>query len=160
MPLRGDLDDGVRHRTAPVGRPDPWPPLSLHHRTTRGNPPPNPVIARKPCDAAIRPPNPVIARSEATWQSLGSIVQPKFPAHRCHEIATAPSGPRNDRCGRWSAPGLRFPLSLRGGRRPTWQSGNLLAPTGGQRPPLRLFFLCFFISVIESPGKVWYDYVD
>ena len=31
------------------------------------------------------------------------------------EIATAPLGPRNDRCGRWSAPELRLPLSLRGG---------------------------------------------
>ena len=38
-------------------------------------------------------------------------------------IATAPAGPRNDRCGRWSAPGLRLPLSLRGAKR----RGNLLA---------------------------------
>ena len=28
-----------------------------------------------------------------------------------------PVGPCNDRCNRWSAPGLRFPLSLRGAKR-------------------------------------------
>ena len=46
-------------------------------------------------------------------------------------IATAPSGPRNDRCGRWSAPGLRFPLSLRGAQR----RGNLMAPIYGTLQP-------------------------
>ena len=40
----------------------------------------------------------VIARSEATRQSQGSRVHPQFPVHCCQEIATAPSGPRNDRC--------------------------------------------------------------
>ena len=43
-----------------------------------------------------------------TWQSRGSGVYPRFPARCCQEIATAPLGPRNDRCGRWSAPGLQF----------------------------------------------------
>ena len=39
----------------------------------------------------------VIARSEATRQSQGSAVRLKCPENRCQEIATAPSGPRNDK---------------------------------------------------------------
>ena len=50
-----------------------------------------------------------------TRKSRGSIVWLQCSVNRCQEIATAPSGPRNDRCSRCSAPGLRFPLSLRGG---------------------------------------------
>ena len=39
----------------------------------------------------------VIARSEATRQSQGSLVWLKCSENRCQEIATAPSGPRNDK---------------------------------------------------------------
>ena len=47
----------------------------------------------------------VAIRSSGSWSSL------ELPARGtdCH----GPDGPRNDRCGRWSAPGFRFPLSLR-----------------------------------------------
>ena len=62
-------------------------------------------------------PNRVIARSEATWQSVLLAVGPGWHCLHRVRIATAPSGPRNDRCGLWSAPGLRFPLSLRGAKR-------------------------------------------
>ena len=54
--------------------------VSLRGAKRRGNPSPNRVIAR----------------SEATWQSLGSIVRLKCSENRCHEIATASSKPRND----------------------------------------------------------------
>ena len=46
--------------------------------------------------------------AEPTRQSQGSRVHPQFPVHCCQEIATAPSGPRNDsgfrECGTTSQP--------------------------------------------------------
>ena len=69
----------------------------------------------------------VIARSEATRQSVLLAARPCGHCLYGVRIATAPMGPRNDRCSRRSAPGLRFPLSLRGAKR----RGNLRAPTTG-----------------------------
>ena len=94
-------------------------PCHCEGRQARGNPSPNPVIAR----------------SEATRQSRGNIVHLKFPVRCCLEIATAPLGPRNDGCGRWSAPGPRFPLSLRGAKRRGPQGS---AACGGVKRPQRL----------------------
>ena len=85
-------------------------PCHCEGRQARGNPSPNPVIAR----------------SEATRQSRGNIVHLKFPVRCCLEIATAPLGPRNDRCGRWSAHGPRFPLSLRGPSGPRQSRGSII----------------------------------
>ena len=104
-----------------------WKPV---HKSQRSVPPT--IRRRAPSYPAV------IARSEATWQSPGSTVQPKSPVRRCPEIATAPLGPRNDRCGRWSAPGLRFPLSLRGAKRrgnpyPCWQSSSARVLVTAQR---------------------------
>ena len=39
-----------------------------------------------------------------------------FPSSAAKRLPRA-CGPRNDRCSRWSAPELRFPLSLRGAKR-------------------------------------------
>ena len=65
--------------------------------------------------------------AKPTWQSPGTNGRDISAERYFPEIATAPMGPRNDRCGRWPAPGLRSPLSLRGDRRPTWQSVLLAA---------------------------------
>ena len=66
--------------------------------------------------------------AKPTWQSvLLAVGSCRYCLHGVR-IATAPLGPRNDRCGRWSAPGLRLPLSLRGAKR----RGNLKAATDGK----------------------------
>ena len=61
-----------------------------------------------------------------TWQSQGNNGWEISDERYFPEIAAALAGPRNDRCSRRSAPGLRFPLSLRGPLGP-WQSVFLQA---------------------------------
>ena len=59
-------------------------------------------------DAAIRPLNASLRGPSGPWQSQGTNGREMSDERYFPEIATAPMGPRNDRCGRWSAPGFRF----------------------------------------------------
>ena len=85
-----------------------YPAVIARPRRGRGNPYPTGVNP---------PPNRVIARSEATWQSLGSTVQPKSPVRCCPEIAAASSKPRNDKIEN-AIPKPRHCEEAK----PTWQS--------------------------------------